>query len=343
MSDGLVGAISKTAAAIQRSAMSHDAWAIRLVFIAGFLTIVHKSGIEVPHYAKVFAVSLGVAALLYEMTATTHALRAFWSGRAISAGLWAFVWCVAFGYSINQWMGAASENEGGKTNVHQAAFLKSADVQGELTSAKAELERLDQRLRMAPQRTAEQAEQDINNAKSNRFWKVTDGCKETKGPQTRKFCDDYRSAEADKAGASEILTVREEQKLAKARYDKARAVVADTKVETSTGRNDLIILTKYAGMKESDAGIFNALASVMAVSIFLSLATFLKELEHLRATTPRTPIFKADGLWRWFNSFVFGKTVVTVKADPLPDHEARAALENLRRTLGVAFNPTATR
>lgn len=294
---GLIGGASRAGGKLRTALRNHDSIAIGLVFTAGLATIAHKAGVPVPYYAAFFALALGVAALLYEMNATTYALRAFWNGRLVGTVGWSFVWGVAFIYSMNQWIGAASENEGAKSNMHKAAYHQTADVRDELTSAKAEVTRLEQRLRMAPSRNAVQAQAAIDNATSHKFWKSTNECRETKGPQTRAFCSEYASAIADKAGATEMLTVAEEMKQAKARYAKAQGAASSTKVEVSEARNDLVILTKYAGMNEDDARTLNALGSIIAISIFLSIATALRELEHLRTTQKRVPMFP---MRRWY-------------------------------------------
>lgn len=308
----LTGAVSKARTGFAASLANQDGWAIRLVFFAGIITILHKAGVQnvgfsIPPYAVVFAVCLGVAALLYEMNATTYALRAFWGGRLVGTIGWSFVWMVAFVYSMNQWIGAASENEGAKSNQHKAAYVTFADTRDEMKSAKDEVTRLEQRLRMAPTRNADQAQAAIDNAKAHKFWKLTSECRETKGPQTRQFCSEYASAVADKAGATEMLTVAEEMKQAKARLAKAQTAAAGTKAETSEARNDLVILTKYAGMNEDDARTLNALGSIIAISIFLSLATALRELEHLRATQKRVPMFPLRHWYARLHKFLTGK------------------------------------
>ena len=341
------GAIGTVADAVSRakqgfaaSISNHDGWAIRLVFLAGILTILHKAGVQnvgfgIPPYAVVFAVCLGVAALLYEMNATTYALRAFWNGRFVGTLGWSLIWLVAFGYSMNQWIGAASESEGVKSNMHKAAYVSFADTRDELTSAKAEVNRLEQRLTLKPIRNAEQAQAAIDNAKAHKFWKATSECKETKGPQTRQFCSEYASAVADKAGSTEMLTVAEEMKQAKARLTKAQNAAGNTKAEVSEGRNDLMLLTKYAGMNETDARALNALGSIIAISIFLSLATALRELEHLRATRKRVPMFPIRAWYAALYRFLTGKDIAPAAVYNVSVDEQHFL--NVRKALGGAM------
>ena len=337
MSDAMTRAKKNFAASIS----NHDGWAIRLVFLAGILTILHKAGVQnvgfaVPPYAVVFAVCLGIAALLYEMNATTYALRAFWNGRLVGTLGWSCIWIVAFVYSMNQWIGAASENEGNKSNMHKAAYVSFSDTRDELTSAKAEVNRLEQRLTLKPIRNADQAQAAIDNAKAHKFWKVTNECKETKGPQTRQFCSDYASAVADKAGSTEMLTVAEEMKQAKDRLAKAQAAAGNTKAEVSENRNDLMLLTKYAGMNETDARALNALGSIIAISIFLSLATALRELEHLRATQKRVPMFPVRQWYGALYKFLTGKDLGPGNTLVIDEGHFKAVRQSLGQAMRTA-------
>ena len=321
---GLAGTMSRAASSLKSTVRNQDGWAIRLVFWAGIITIIHKAsssaqpwsvvyGVHVPPYAVAFATMLGIAALLYEMNAATYALRHFWRGSLFGMLGWAAVWCVAFAYSLNQWVGAASESEGAKSNTHKAAYTRTVDTRDALTASKLEYDRLQRRMSWfdtaingQPVRSIVAAEASINNAKAHKFWKTTDECKETKGPQTRQFCAEYTAFLAEKSLATEKELVSAELLGAKVAYDKAKAGAAAAPTETSEARNDLIILTRYGGMTENDARVANALGSIIAISIFLSLATMLREWEHLRASGARTPFVNWSGVAGAVRSVLFG-------------------------------------
>ena len=307
------GAIPVAFQRIKASLTNHDAWAIRLVFLAGIATILHKSGIEVPKYAVLFGVCLGVAALLYEMNAATAALRAFWKGRPLSAIGWSFIWLVAFAYSMNQWIGAASENEGAKTNIHKAAYTATVNIQDRVAKTKKEVDRLEGRMGWMdtavngkPVRSVEAAQADLDNARAHRFWGLTSECKETKGPQTRAFCAEVAAWKSEKSLASERITLKTELEAAKADYNEALLASKTTKTESNGERNDMLMLTKYGGMKQADAQALTAVGSIVAISIFLSFATMLRELEHLRSQGPRAKIFSTSKLWFKIRRALFG-------------------------------------
>lgn len=298
MSDGLFGALRRGSIGVVSSLHNHDAWAIRLVFLAGLITILHKAGVPVPHYGATFAVALGVAALLYEMNAAKSALQAFWSGRPGGMLGWSIIWAAAFAYSAMQWTSAASQNEADKTNIHKVAHYTSVNTAKELERTRAEVERLEARLRMQPSRNTDQAQAAIDLAMAHKFWKATDNCRSTKGPQTRAFCSDYASAVADKAGATEALTIKEELKAARSELEKAKVSDASAPKQFAESRSDLGLLKRVSNMSDADAELFSGAFAILVISVFLSGATMLREMEHLRADRKRVPLFTLHGIKR---------------------------------------------
>jgi hypothetical protein len=314
---GLVGLAKRAKASATNSIGNHDTWAIRLVFVAGVATIVHKAGIEIQYYAVVFGICLGLAALLYEMNAATYALRSFWKGRVMSAVGWSAIWSVAFGYSVLNWVGAASESEANKTNMHKTAFVQSEDIAKATDAAKRDYDRLQARIAFIEGgfevngvkyqvRSVDAAQADMDNAKSNRFWGLTKECTDTKGPQTRAFCDAFARARSERALAAELITARAELPALRQAYESRLNQKQSTKVQTSDQRGDMLVLTKLGGFTDETAQTFTAIGSIVVISIFLSFATALRELEHLRAQGPRVKLMSGR-IGTWFRRLVFGK------------------------------------
>jgi hypothetical protein len=158
-----------------------------------------------------------------------------------------------------------------------------------------------------PMRSIAAATADIQNARAHKFWKSTAECSETKGPQTREFCSKVAAWKGEVAAAGEAETLKAEIPALRKAYEAAQSTASVTKTEVSESRNDLVILTKYAGMKEDDARIFNAIGSIMVISIFLSIATMLRELEELRHQRPRKPFIDWSLLYARLNSIVDGE------------------------------------
>lgn len=144
--------------------------------------------------------------------------------------------------------------------MQQASFQQTSTANIEKTIAALEKDekRIQDRLRMSPARNADQAQVAIDNAKAHRFWKLTNECTATKGPQTREFCDAYRAAEADKAGSSDVLLNREELKATQEKLAKARAEFAKAPAAHASAASQGIILASMATFDEkpSDSAVF---------------------------------------------------------------------------------------
>lgn len=309
-SGGLAGLVGRLARKSKSIITQSDAIALQLVLFAGVITIVKKNATpdDPWSYAAWFGITLGVAALLYEMSSAKAIARAFYLGKPGALAASAFIWVCAFGYSVNNWVGAASQSQAEKTNIHRTAFLNNQDVRKELSDADAKVARLsDERNLMKPKTSVAAARATIKTSEAHKFFRSTDACKTTKGPQTRAFCDAYASAVADVALWDQIA--RQEIALADAESDAkdARAKAAGTKVETSESRSDLVILTKYAGLSEEDAQLFNGLGAIIAISIFLSFGSMRAEFERLAALGKRNKFNIMLALRRTYYHWVHGK------------------------------------
>lgn len=315
---GLVGgaaALSATAAETARKAYGFianpDAWALRLVFFAGFITILKKAGVHIPEYMVLFGVTLGLAALLYEMSASRAAVRAWWEGRP-GAMLWSgVIWAVAFGFSINNWIGAASEGQVEKTNTHKAAFHQAADIRNTIKDLEGQLEIKTKSVDWSKTLEAPDAyDAKIKAAEDDAAYEATrNGCRSKCIAKQQVAA----SLKADKKNAVNRMETQEEIKVLQVKLDEARGKASNTKMEVSEERSDLLILTKYAGMSEEGAQIFNGLFSIMVVSIFLSFGSMRAELDELRRTGERKKSELMMKFKTWFCRVFFGRNPKDVR------------------------------
>lgn len=306
---GLVGAMN----AASRSVPSQHRIALGLVLFAGAITIAKKAGVEIPSYAMWFGLAIGLAGLICEMIAAGDIVKAWWTAKIGPLVGALTVWAFAFSFAMFNWMGAASENQSEKTNLHKAAYVRTISTQETRVSAKAELDRLQKRMAWmetavngTPVTTPEAAQAKIDNAKAHRFWAMTDGCAKTKGPQTRRYCDGYTLAQTELSLAIEKQTLAEELKSAKAAYAQADAAVTETPVQTSEERADLGLFIR-AGFTEHDAEFFSGFFQIAAVAIFLSFFAGRAKLELLKEEGPRVPFHLWRKLNRAFNRAFFGR------------------------------------
>ena len=333
-SNGISGALGRLGRRAAGAVSNPERWALHLVLFAGVITILKKNATDdVWAYAMWFGGALGIAALLYEMTASRGLIRAYWEGRA-GAMLWCTViWAVAFGFSINNWIGAAAENQAEKTNVHKAAFLQSDSVQKSVKDLERQLTRLEAKHDWSKNVDAPEAYDDrIKAAEADATYEATrNGCK-SKCIKKQQLA---ASLKAERAIAIDRATTAEEINGVKTKLEEARKVASSTKVETSEARNDLLFLTKYAGMTEENAQIFNGLFSIIVVSILLSFGSMRAELEELRKHGPRKPFGILTNLWRKFYRVWKGTEPpgsLTVNAVDLAD-DVRQALREMASTI----------
>ena len=311
-------------------------WAFRLVFAAGVATVLKKSGLDIPYYSIFFSAALGIAALTYESTASRDWLRAWWNGRPVSAICAFLVWGCAFTYSVNNWLGVASENQAEKTNMHKAAFLASSDTRKAVKDLEAHLTMLTGKYDWTKNLDAPDAyEARIKAAESDASYEATrNGCK-SKCIAKQQQAANLR---AEQANAKDRAVTAEEIKGTQAKLDAARAVATNTKVESSETRNDLLTLTNYAGMTETGSQLFNGLFSVLAVSLFISFGSMRAELDELRKQGPRRKLHLFARLRHMLASMWDGDAkpfvAVDAKAAEVHNHVTisdAVALETLRK------------
>lgn len=158
-------------------------------------------------------IALGLVAVA-EFLSWHNAACSFFERRLGGVVLWGTLGCfLTMGVVWTNFSSAASNNDS-RAGIQKAAFVQQIDVGDAITEKSAEVKRLQDRVRMKPTRTPEGARQAQDNAKAHRYWKSTDGCTNTLGPATRKFCDEYRSAVADESLATAILLDEEALKVA---------------------------------------------------------------------------------------------------------------------------------
>jgi len=310
---GLAGALFAFGGAASRSTKTAvgiisqpEKWALYLVLFAGVITIIKKNATpDMWSYAMWFGIALGLAALLYEMTASRGIVRAYWEGRAGSMLWCGMIWAVAFGFSVNNWMGAASENQAEKTNLHKAAYTATVDTRQALKDAEDTLARLKGKFDWSKSLDApESYESRITAAESDAAYEASRGGCKSKCIAKQQLAANLK---AERANAIERATTAEEIKVAERKVEEARKTASSTKVEVSEKRNDLLVLTRYAGMTEESAQIFNGLFSIMVVSILLSFGSMFAEVEQLRQTTKRKPFGFWAKLRGWYYAVVYGE------------------------------------
>ena len=300
-STGIIGAFKGAASGFSFLRLDPLAWIIRFVAVAGVILIAKKAGFEFTWANSAVIMTLGLAALCGEFYFSGEVVRSWYERSLTSVVAFALLWTCAFGYSVNQWLGAASDGQFEKAGIQKAAFVRTQDAAASEEELKADVKRIQDRLKMAPTRTPEAARAAQDNAKAHRWWKYTEECKSTKGPQTREFCSNYASAVADESLATEALKLREELKVKQAELHAVREERKDAPVAVSGERTDLRFFTKYAGMSQESAMDVQALGTIIFISFVMSGLGMLTEAKEHRGK-PRKPW----GIVAWFRRLFYG-------------------------------------
>jgi len=141
--------------------------------------------------------------------------------------------------------------------VQQASFQATAydDTRANVKDAEARLQRLrDERNVMKPVNPPASAKAVIASAEAHKFWGTTEGCKTTKGPKTREFCDRYNSAIADLALWDQIAAQETKITAAELAVADARKTASTSTVGHAAGASQSLILASMAtGNVEPDA------------------------------------------------------------------------------------------
>lgn len=327
-SGGLFGAARSVTSRINVASLSDPLrWIVRFVLLAGFVLVLKKAKANPDPTDAAVIMLLGCAALMAEYYMGGEMVRGWVERSLIKVFSSLAVYIAVLGYAALQWTGTAAEMETNKTGMQKAAFVTQQDTsksEAELTKRNNDLL---QRIEMAPKRTAEQAEAAIVNAKANRFWNMTNGCTETKGPQTRAFCDAYASAVADKAGAIALITDREDQKQVAKELRALRDGRKNEVVVVSENRSDLRFLTHYANMSEQAAADLSAAWKIVIISFLACILGMMIKAREYR-DVPRQPWGVASRLHsivRWFKAALYGRDAIKGDTYVIDDTAARQA------------------
>lgn len=214
-----------------------------------------------------------------------NAATAYFERRAGSLMLWSILGATLSAGTIYTNFSTTAGNNDVKAGIQKTAFVSYEDTdktERELTERKAQLQ---QELKLAPTRTAEAARAAQDNAKAHRFWKLTNGCKETKGQQTRDFCSSYASAVADESNAGRALTNKEELAAVTAQLADVRKARAAAPAAISDDQANITMLSRVASMDKATARTVDAMVAPWLVQAMLVFGGILLAAETFRGKT----------------------------------------------------------
>jgi len=255
---------------------------IGALFGAIIFAVDHAMDKGVAWYAKVALVAVMICVAIGEYLAWHNAATNYHERNAGSMALWGLLGAaLTVGVFYTNFASTAANNDN-KAGVQKTAFVTYDDLGKSEIEATKKVSRLEERVKMAPTRTPDAARAAIERAKADRFWKSTNGCTVTKGPQTRAFCDAYASAVADESMATTALTDREELKLAQAELKAIRDQRAAAPAVVSDDQAHIPILANFLHVDQRSARTIDGMVIPIMTQAMLLLGGILTANEAFR-------------------------------------------------------------
>jgi hypothetical protein len=205
------------------------------------------------------------------------------------------------------------------------AFNKSDDLDKSIAERQARIAQLDAQLAAVPKRTADAAQADIDKAMAHKFWTATDGCKLTKGPQTRDFCSAYQGAVADKSNASAGVQARAERTNLTNELSELRTKRGSTE-QVASKDNPAIAMLIGLGLSVEHAHVADSMVLPAVIQVIMALGGILLANEHARGREAKS------WLPRWLSEWVksHAYTAATGRHLSAADEYAQAASTPLK-------------
>jgi hypothetical protein len=229
-----------------------------------------------------YVVGLVVVAIT-EYIAWHNAACNWFERRAGSVLLWGMVGIGLTAGTLYTNFSSGAGNNDSRAGVQLSALTHQKDLASSISTTEREIARLEDRVKLAPVRTPEAARAAQEQAKAHRFWGMTKGCTETKGPQTRAHCDAFASAVADESMATQALVDRQELAAAKKELDALYNERKTTKVVVGQDQPQIVLLTHVANVDLDTARQADAMALPLLMQIvilFGGLATAAEAYRH---------------------------------------------------------------
>jgi hypothetical protein len=162
---------------------------------------------------------------------------------------------------------------GEKASAQLSSFHSYSDTGKAEEELTAKRRRLEETVAKAPARTAEAAQSAIDGAKAHKWWLATKECTETRGPQTRQFCADFRAAEQDKSNASAAVQARADLTNTENELKSIRDKRAGMKAETTKETASVASLMAF-GLSEERARLIEAMMVPTVLQILMVLGCY---------------------------------------------------------------------
>lgn len=252
------------------------------------LAIAHGAEKGSSWYLKAALIIALVCVAIGEFLSWHNAATAYHERRLGSLALWSLLGGVLTLGTLYTNFSSSAGNNTQKASVQKAAYVTQEDTGKTEAELTIENNKLLQKIQMAPLRGPEAADAAIKRAKADRYWDRTNGCTNTSGPQTRKFCDDYTSAIADLEYGKNIKVWESEQKVVAEKLTKVRAERANAPAVLAADQASVDTLAWLTNIDMRSARQADAMVVPLLVQAMLLFGGILLANEHFRGK-PRIP------------------------------------------------------
>ncbi|TXH45638.1 MAG: hypothetical protein E6Q97_31300 [Desulfurellales bacterium] len=198
-------------------------------------------------------------------------LMAWLKNLRVLAVAFGFVWVISFAAETASHVGVLATNN---AQTHNSAVMSKARYEASVNGlkvAEADVKRLQGEVAKEPALSADAAQGEIDRSKSHRFWTVTNGCAETKGPQTREFCARFFAARAALGEHEKRSAKLADLQAAQERLAKAREGAASVTVNVAASDAQSLALAKLLTLSlkpGEDASEATNIAAVLLLALF---------------------------------------------------------------------------
>lgn len=252
---------------------------IKVLVISVALAAVHKyAGLRALGDAQAWYIyfGIGAAAVMTEYICTQILVDSWFKRKVGGVIIGGAMTAVAVLFSYTSAISSAAVQQSEAAGVQKANYRKTVNSEASVKESEFALKAaMDARSKLTPSRSAAQARADIDSARAHKWWKYTESCAKPKGPQTRAWCDSFRSATADLALWDDIS--REDARILtlQAKVDEARSQEAEAPATASAVRADVLEYAAFFGTDAEGGQVIQARHIALTITAFVTLMGFL--------------------------------------------------------------------
>lgn len=258
------------------------------------------------------ALVIGLACVAVGEFLSWHNAATSWHERRLgSVLLWGMLGGLLSAGTLYTNFSTTAGNNDAKAGVHKTAYVVTTNAAQTGRELEAKVNRLAERMRMKPQRDPVAAAQAQTAAKGDPRWKLTAGCTDIKGPNTRVWCGEYASAIADEKLGTELIATAADLEVAERELKTLRAEQASRPATVSDDQASVHAVAAFLHVDARTARQADGMVLPLLVQAMLLLGGICLANEAYRQHQRRAWLDwpKWSARWRRMKAAVEGRAV----------------------------------